>query len=283
MSEEILSQQDGPILRITFNRPEHGNGATDGMATELTRLLNTAAEKSRLVVLRGAGKDFCIGRATMGQQPAVMPEALVRKRGYDVIFNSYAAIRNTRIPVIGVVQAWLALVGVPLGRIADRWSRKIGVPLGGVLAYFFSGPIAQAFSYGTLCTYYGLVYSAIQDIVAPAMRGTARNPGCRERPPRGEATTPMQALAPPAPRAAPAAPRASLRLLRLRVRHGPFLQFRDADDNQRPQSRELVVCGHLHNRQLRLVQRWRRWDFDQVCLKIWRPTAPRGGSGVNTL
>ena len=57
MSEEILSQQDGPILRITLNRPEAGNGATDGMALELTRLLNLAAGKSRLVVLRGAGKD----------------------------------------------------------------------------------------------------------------------------------------------------------------------------------------------------------------------------------
>ena len=102
MSEEILSQQDGPILRITLNRPDHGNGATDYMATELTRLLNSAHEKSRLVVLRGAGKDFCIGRATMGQQPAVMPEAMVRKRANDVIFNAYAAIRNTPVPVIGV-------------------------------------------------------------------------------------------------------------------------------------------------------------------------------------
>src|SRR5215813_12606811 len=78
MSEDILSQQDGPILRITLNRPDAGNGATDPMAIELTRLINGAAEKSRLVVLRGAGKDFCIGRATMGQRPAVMSEALVR-------------------------------------------------------------------------------------------------------------------------------------------------------------------------------------------------------------
>src|SRR5712691_1172489 len=104
MSDEILSQQDGPILRITLNRPDAGNGATDAMAIELTRLLDGAAEKSRLVVLRGAGKDFCIGRATMGQQPAVMPEALARKRQYDVVFNAYAAIRNAPIPVIGVVQ-----------------------------------------------------------------------------------------------------------------------------------------------------------------------------------
>ncbi len=119
MSDEILSQQDGPILRITLNRPDAGNGATDAMAIELTRLLNGAAEKSRLVVLRGAGKDFCIGRATMGQQPAVMPEALVRKRQYDVVFNAYAAIRNTPIPVIGVVQGRALGFGCAVAALCD--------------------------------------------------------------------------------------------------------------------------------------------------------------------
>ena len=119
MSDEILAQQDGPILRITFNRPDAGNGATDGMATELTRLLNGAAEKSRLVVLRGAGKEFCIGRATMGQQPAVMPEALVRKRGYDVIFNAYAAIRNCPVPVICAVQGGALGFGCAIAALCD--------------------------------------------------------------------------------------------------------------------------------------------------------------------
>ena len=33
--------------------------------------------------------------------------------------------------------------------------------------------VFMTMSYGALCTYYGLVYSAIQDIVAPAMRATA--------------------------------------------------------------------------------------------------------------
>src|ERR1700722_20245062 len=119
MSEEIPSQQDGPILRITFNRPDACNGATDHMATELTRLLNTAAEKSRLVVLRGAGKDFCIGRAAMGQQPAVLPEAMVRKRANDVIFNAYAAIRNTPLPLIGVVQGKALGFGCAIAALCD--------------------------------------------------------------------------------------------------------------------------------------------------------------------
>src|SRR5258708_28525946 len=119
MTDEILSQQDGPILRITLNRPDAGNGATDGMATELMGLHNVSDEYTRLVVLRGAGKDFCIGRATMGQERAVLPEAQVRKRGYDVIFNSYAAIRNVRIPVIGVVQGRALGYGCAVAALCD--------------------------------------------------------------------------------------------------------------------------------------------------------------------
>ena len=56
-----------------------------------------------------------------------------------------------------------------------------GIMLIGAPASYFgivAGDVLMAvvfltFSYATLCSYYGLVYSAIQDIVAPAMRGTA--------------------------------------------------------------------------------------------------------------
>ena len=89
------------------------------MATELTRLLKSAAGKARLVVLRGAGKDFCIGRATMGQQPAVMPEALVRKRQYNVIFDAYEAIRDCPVPVIGVVQGRALGFGCAIAALCD--------------------------------------------------------------------------------------------------------------------------------------------------------------------
>ena len=57
--------------------------------------------------------------------------------------------------------AWIVIVGVP--------ASYFGIVAGGVMA----AVIFLTFSYATLCTYYGLVYSAIQDIVAPTMRGTA--------------------------------------------------------------------------------------------------------------
>ena len=39
MSNELLAQQDGPIFRITINRPEAGNGMTDPMVVELAGLI----------------------------------------------------------------------------------------------------------------------------------------------------------------------------------------------------------------------------------------------------
>ena len=104
MSDEILTRQDGPVLRITLNQPERGNAVTDDMVARLTGLINDAPKTSDLVVLRGAGRDFCVGRAGMGSRPAVEPTAYARRNFSDVVFDAYGALRNSAIPVIGVVQ-----------------------------------------------------------------------------------------------------------------------------------------------------------------------------------
>ena len=65
---DILSKRDGAVLEITLNRPEHGNGATDEMAAELTRLIREAGDGTQVILLRGAGADFCIGRHLLGSQ-----------------------------------------------------------------------------------------------------------------------------------------------------------------------------------------------------------------------
>src|SRR5476651_298843 len=104
MSDEILTKQDGPILRITLNHPVRGNAVTDEMVAHLTQLINDAPKTSDLVVLRGAGKDFCVGRAGMGARPAVEPTAYARRNFSDVVFDAYGAMRNCPVPIIAVVQ-----------------------------------------------------------------------------------------------------------------------------------------------------------------------------------
>jgi enoyl-CoA hydratase len=104
MSDDILTKQDGPVLRITLNQPERGNAVTDEMVARLTGLINDAPKTSDIVVLRGAGKDFCVGRAGMGSRPTVEPTAFARRNFSDIVFDAYGALRNSAIPVIGVVQ-----------------------------------------------------------------------------------------------------------------------------------------------------------------------------------
>jgi MFS family permease len=65
--------------------------------------------------------------------------------------------RNGRL----LAAAAIAALGAPAG--------YLGIGAGGA----FAAIALIAVAYGTLNAYYGLVYSAIQDIVAPAMRGTA--------------------------------------------------------------------------------------------------------------
>ena len=70
-------KQDGPILRITLNAPDRGNAVTDDMVRDAdAALIDDAAKTSDIVVLRGAGKDFCVGRAGMGARPTLGADRL---------------------------------------------------------------------------------------------------------------------------------------------------------------------------------------------------------------
>jgi 2-(1,2-epoxy-1,2-dihydrophenyl)acetyl-CoA isomerase len=61
--ETILYEVDGPVATITLNRPEARNGIVPAMVHELFEAVQDAAgDKSlRVLVLRGAGRDFCPG------------------------------------------------------------------------------------------------------------------------------------------------------------------------------------------------------------------------------
>ena len=120
MADEIITTRKGPVLEITLNRPEIGNAASDAMAVELTKLLLGAGENAEIVVLRGAGDDFCVGRETMGKRPpGAQPDALELRRRNDVVFNCYGAFRRCEIPVIGVVKGRAFGFGCAIAAVCD--------------------------------------------------------------------------------------------------------------------------------------------------------------------
>jgi enoyl-CoA hydratase len=117
---DILTSQNGPIFNITLNRPQDGNAASDDMAEQLTRLLLGAPETADIIVLRGAGDDFCVGRSPAGRRPASnSADALERRFGSDVVFDCYNAFRRVRAPVIGVVKGRALGFGCAIAAVCD--------------------------------------------------------------------------------------------------------------------------------------------------------------------
>ena len=59
----LLVQRDGPVARVTLNRPDRLNALDDTLVGELTHFLRAARDDDalRVIVLRGAGRAFCAG------------------------------------------------------------------------------------------------------------------------------------------------------------------------------------------------------------------------------
>ena len=120
MADPILRIQDDDITTITLNRPEAGNRQTDASWAQLTEMFDAAAKESRLILFRGAGEDFCLGREAMGQaQPGPAPEAYAVRDRAETIFNLYGVFRNAKVPVIGVVQGRAVGLGCALAALCD--------------------------------------------------------------------------------------------------------------------------------------------------------------------
>jgi enoyl-CoA hydratase len=119
MADPILSAKDGDVTTITLNRPEAGNRQTDESWAQTTEMINAAAKSSRVIIFRGAGDDFCLGREAMGQaQPSNLEAYNVRDRA-ETIFNLYGAFRNARVPIVGVVQGRAVGLGCALAALCD--------------------------------------------------------------------------------------------------------------------------------------------------------------------
>ena len=58
----LLVERHGAIALLTLNRPERRNGVTVGMCVAFYEAVrDVAASDARVLVLRGAGNDFCVG------------------------------------------------------------------------------------------------------------------------------------------------------------------------------------------------------------------------------
>jgi isohexenylglutaconyl-CoA hydratase len=68
--DTLIATRDGPVLKVTLNRPEARNALTPTMVRELTQVLQDARADAdvRAVVLTGAGGNFCAGGDLKGME-----------------------------------------------------------------------------------------------------------------------------------------------------------------------------------------------------------------------
>src|SRR5205823_13405362 len=116
--EPFLEEEGVVVTTIPLTRAEVGNRHTDATCAQLTEMLDIAAKESRLIVFKGAGDDFCLGREAMGQPSAVLEAYAMRERS-ETIFNLYGAFRSAKVPIMGVVQGRAVGLGCALAALCD--------------------------------------------------------------------------------------------------------------------------------------------------------------------
>lgn len=135
MSEPVLlSGRSGGVLTLTLNRPEKRNALNAELVAALKEALAGAAEDPsvRIVVLRGAGKDFCAG-ADLAELERIAEmsreENLADARSLGDLF---VAIRSHSRPVVAVVQGRALAGGCGLATACDavlaRSDAEFGYP-----------------------------------------------------------------------------------------------------------------------------------------------------------
>lgn len=122
MSEALIFEQDGPIARLTIDRPDNGNMVTLAMAGELSRLVEAAGRDpaTKAIVLTGTGADFCRGRDPAGAPEKAPANAVEMREALTApILGVYAAVRGAEIPVVAVVRGMANGLGCAVAAVCD--------------------------------------------------------------------------------------------------------------------------------------------------------------------
>jgi len=119
--QKIVYAIDGPVARVTLNRPDKRNALDSEMVSEIRRALAESAENSavRVVLLSGAGKDFCSGAdlAALHQiAKATVMENLADARQLADVFLD---MRRHPRPIVAAVRGRALAGGCGLATAAD--------------------------------------------------------------------------------------------------------------------------------------------------------------------
>jgi enoyl-CoA hydratase/carnithine racemase len=116
--EHIRFELDGPLARITMNRPERRNALSVSHMQELTGCLRAVGESrdARAVILAGNGPAFCAGHdlsEMIGRDPATY------RHIFDVCCELMETVQKIPQPVLAQVHATATAAGCQLVATCD--------------------------------------------------------------------------------------------------------------------------------------------------------------------
>jgi 2-(1,2-epoxy-1,2-dihydrophenyl)acetyl-CoA isomerase len=120
--DELLTEIDGPIARITFNRPHVRNALTAGMVVAMREFLKQIEHDAsvRCIVMTGAGDHFMAGGDVSGFASAVDASAEERRCHFEerarVAMPLFAIMERLAKPIISKVRG--AVAGASVGWVA---------------------------------------------------------------------------------------------------------------------------------------------------------------------
>jgi 2-(1,2-epoxy-1,2-dihydrophenyl)acetyl-CoA isomerase len=122
--DTIEVRRDGQVLEISLNRPKRKNALDSTSIRRLIELFEDAAtdDQLRVVVLRGAGSDFCGGADWVGGNSGSGERPRAGSIQRRVPLQAHRLIElmiEIQLPVVVVVRGWAAGLGCQLAIAAD--------------------------------------------------------------------------------------------------------------------------------------------------------------------
>ena len=116
----ISVTHDGPVVRVTLNRPDVRNAFNEHVIAELTEWAGSVAGTgARVVVLAGAGKAFCAGADLQWMSKMVGYSREENERDAMAMSAMFNALDTLPIPLIGRVHGAALGGGTGLAAICD--------------------------------------------------------------------------------------------------------------------------------------------------------------------
>lgn len=120
-SSPVLSTFDGSVARITLNRPEKRNALNEAIVTGINAALRKASAEAalRVVVITGAGQDFCSGADL--EALTKISEGSVAENAQDArsLMELFELIRQVPVPVVAAVRGRALAGGCGLASACD--------------------------------------------------------------------------------------------------------------------------------------------------------------------